>query len=208
MFSAGALESVLPFRHVLARLDPGLLEEHLVPLSTRIEQLWSHRSLGLAEAERRIRVLGLASRSVGASFRVVAAATLRRNRLRIDYHSRGRAELTHRTVSPRWRIRAHRMWPTRPALVRPIASTVAMQPAGIASIAAQVERGADRDSGVARSSRAGRTRSVGARRTARVAATANRRAPRSQTVPKPRLSGTVVGVAVQMPAKRVGGSAV
>ena len=47
-----------------------------------------------------------------------------------------------------------------PASVTPMASTTAMQPAGMASIAVRVEIGDDQDSGVARSSRAGTKRSV------------------------------------------------
>jgi hypothetical protein len=52
------------------------------------------------------------------------------------------------------------MSPKMPASVQPIASTTAMQPPGIASMAARVETGEDHDSGVARSSRAGTKRRV------------------------------------------------
>ena len=54
-----------------------------------------------------------------------------------------------------------------PASVTPMASTTAMQPAGMSSMAARVEIGDDQDSGVARSSRAGTKRSVNARPTRR-----------------------------------------
>ena len=66
-------------------------------------------------------------------------------------------------ATPRLCMRAHRMSPKMPASVTPMASTTAMHPAGIASIAARVEIGDDQDSGVARSSRAGTKRSVKAR---------------------------------------------
>ena len=99
-FSAEELQSLIAFRHLLASLDLGLLEEHLAPLSARIEQLLSHRSLGLSEAERRIRILGMASRAVGRWFQAAATATLQRRRLRIEYHSRGKDEITRRDLSP------------------------------------------------------------------------------------------------------------
>ena len=54
-----------------------------------------------------------------------------------------------------------------PASVTPMASTTAMQPFGMASIAVRVEIGDDQDSGVARSSRAGTKRSVKAGPTSR-----------------------------------------
>ena len=47
-----------------------------------------------------------------------------------------------------------------PASVTPMASTTAMQPSGIASMAARVEIGDAQDAGVARSSRAGTKRKV------------------------------------------------
>ena len=83
-----------------------------------------------------------------------------------------------------------------PASVMPIASTTAMQPAGMASIAVRVEIGDDHDSGVARSSRAGTKRRVKAGPTSRGCPGRNGRAPRSQTFRSPFLSRTVVMVAV------------
>src|SRR5271165_255623 len=70
-------------------------------------------------------------------------------------------------ATPRCFIRAHNMSPKIPASVMPIASTTAMHPTGIASIAARVDFGEDQDSGVARSSRAGTKRRVKARPTSR-----------------------------------------
>jgi len=83
-----------------------------------------------------------------------------------------------------------------PASVTPIASTTAMAPSGMASIAARVEIGEDQLSGVARSSRAGTKRSVKARPTMRGMPGLSGRAPRSQTLRRPFLSRIVVSVAV------------
>ena len=83
-----------------------------------------------------------------------------------------------------------------PASVMPMASTTAMQPAGMASIAVRVEIGDDQDSGVARSSRAGTKRSVKAGPTSRGMPGLSGRAPRIQTFRRPFLSRTVVMVAV------------
>src|SRR5689334_709203 len=93
-------------------------------------------------------------------------------------------------------MRAQRMSPKMPASVMPIASTTAMQPSGIASIAVRVEIGEDQDSGVARSSRAGTKRRVKASPTRRAWPGFSGRAPRIQTFRKPFLSRTVVIVAV------------
>src|SRR5262249_21833704 len=93
-------------------------------------------------------------------------------------------------------MRAQRMSPKIPASVMPMASTTAMQPAGIASIAVRVEIGDDQDSGVARSSRAGTKRKVKAGPTRRGIPGFSGRAPRIQTFRRPFLSSTVVIVAV------------
>ena len=84
-----------------------------------------------------------------------------------------------------------------PASVTPMASTTAMQPAGIASIAVRVEIGDDQDSGVARSSRAGTKRSVKAGPTSRGCPGRSGLVPRIQTLRRPFLSRTVVMVAVE-----------
>src|SRR4030088_3367406 len=93
-------------------------------------------------------------------------------------------------------MRAHRMSPKMPASVVPMASTTAMQPSGMASIAVRVEIGDDHDSGVARSSRAGTKRKVKAGPTSRFCPGRSGREPRSQTFRRPFLSRTVVMVAV------------
>src|SRR3954451_4492424 len=98
-------------------------------------------------------------------------------------------------------MRAQRMSPKMPASVMPMASTTAMQPSGIASIAVRVEIGEDQDSGVARSSRAGTKRSVKAGPTRRGRPGRSGRAPRIQMLRRPFFSRTVVMVAVVMPAR-------
>ncbi|MGB5082485.1 MAG: WYL domain-containing protein [Burkholderiales bacterium] len=99
-FSARELQALVVFERLLQTLEPGLLDEHLSPLTKRIDELLQHRRLGLSEAGRRIRVLGMAARPLGEWFRMAASGVLQRRRLRIRYHSRSRDQLTERTVSP------------------------------------------------------------------------------------------------------------
>src|SRR6266404_7582533 len=99
-------------------------------------------------------------------------------------------------ATPRLTMRAHKISPKMPASLTPMASTTAMQPCGIASIAVRVEIGDDQDSGVARSSRAGTNRSVKAGPTSRFCPGRSGLVPRIQTFRRPFLSSTVVMVAV------------
>lgn len=99
-FNARELQALVVFERLLENLEPGLLAEHLAPLSRRIGELLAHKRLGLGEAARRIRVLGMAARPAGERFRVLAGATLQRRDVRLTYHGRGRDRPTERVVSP------------------------------------------------------------------------------------------------------------
>src|SRR5690606_1251456 len=79
-FNAKELQALVVFDRLFESLEPGLLGEHLAPLSRRIDELLEHKRLGLGEAARRIRVLSVASRPVGPCFQIVASATLQRRR--------------------------------------------------------------------------------------------------------------------------------
>ena len=99
-FNARELQALLVFERLFESLEPGLLREHLQPLSKRIDQLLNSKRLGLHEATSRIRVLGMAARPTGEWFQVLASATLQRRKLQLRYHGRGRDDITERTVSP------------------------------------------------------------------------------------------------------------
>src|SRR5690606_1375388 len=105
-----------------------------------------------------------------------------------------------RPATPRLAMRAHRMSPQKPASLTPLASTTAMQPSGMCSMAARVDLGELQDSGVARSSRAGMNRTVNARPTLRGRPGASGNAPRIHTLRRPFFSRMVVRVAVVTPA--------
>jgi proteasome accessory factor C len=99
-FNAHELQALLVFERLFEYLDPGLLREHLLPLSRRIDELFNNKRLGLTEAANRVRVLGMAARPTGEWFQVLASATLQRRKLRLGYHGRERDSVTERTVSP------------------------------------------------------------------------------------------------------------
>jgi predicted DNA-binding transcriptional regulator YafY len=87
-------------QRLLKEVGGGLLTEHLGPLSKRLDELTHHRRLNLGEAASRLRFPAIASRPAGPAFQIVAAATLQRKKLWIEYHARGSDERSERTVSP------------------------------------------------------------------------------------------------------------
>lgn len=99
-FNENELQALVVFERLFESLEPGLLSEHLAPLARRIEHLVSHRRLGLSEAGRRVRVLGMAARPSGEHFGILASATLQRRRLCIGYRDRSRGRDTEREISP------------------------------------------------------------------------------------------------------------
>lgn len=109
-FNAKELQALIVFDRLLENLEPGLLGEHLAPVSRRLTELIEHQRLGLSEAAQRIRVLGMASRPAGEWFHVLAGATLQRKKVRLAYHGRGRDQVTERDVSPQRLVHYRDNW--------------------------------------------------------------------------------------------------
>ncbi len=110
-FNASELHALLTAQELLAAAQPGLLDEHLVALRSRIERLLASRHLTRGEVGRRIRILNIAARRVEpAHFRTVADAVLQRRRLRIVFHGRVRNEATEREISPQRLVHYRDNW--------------------------------------------------------------------------------------------------
>jgi predicted DNA-binding transcriptional regulator YafY len=100
--NADEIHALLAMQQLLTHLDAGgLLAPHIAPLEDRLRKMLGRGSSAGAEVSRRIRVMSLAARKLHLPhFEAVATALLRRRRLRIDYHARGRNEARVREVSP------------------------------------------------------------------------------------------------------------
>lgn len=109
-FSTEELQAIVVFDRLFKSLEPGLLADHLAPLSRRIGELLEHRHLGLGEAARRIRLLGMAAHASGPCFHSLADATLQRKKLRIEYRGRASGESTGRIVSPQRLVHYRDAW--------------------------------------------------------------------------------------------------
>jgi predicted DNA-binding transcriptional regulator YafY len=109
-FSAEELQALAVFERLFESLEPGLLSDHLGPLARLIQELLDHRRLGLGEAARRIRILGMASRPSGKYFHALASATLQRKKVLIDYRGRARDQRTRRKLSPQRLVHYRDAW--------------------------------------------------------------------------------------------------
>jgi len=100
-FTPAELHALVTLKHLLANLEPGLLDDHLRPLQTRIDKLLGSNHLGAGEAAQRIRILAAAARQKNLRhFQTVTGAVLQRSRIKIDYYNRERDETSTREISP------------------------------------------------------------------------------------------------------------
>ncbi|MFP5418966.1 MAG: transcriptional regulator, partial [Gammaproteobacteria bacterium] len=61
-FNPAELLALVTLKHLLAKLEPGLLDDHLRPLEARLDKLLASQHLGAGEAAQRIRLLSIAAR--------------------------------------------------------------------------------------------------------------------------------------------------
>ena len=100
-FNPSEIHALLTMNAMLDELQPGLLSSHIAPLRARLEMLLEEGRVAAAEVRKRVRVHRQAARALPASvFETVAAATLKRRRVRMRYGARSSGETTDRTVSP------------------------------------------------------------------------------------------------------------
>ena len=100
-FNDSELFGLLLSHKLLTGIQPGLLNEHISPIRSRIEQLLLNRKLGGGELDKRIRILQMASRPADLKqFQMIASAVVQRKRIRILYHGRQKDKTTERDISP------------------------------------------------------------------------------------------------------------
>lgn len=101
-FNAIEIHALLTMQHLLAGLDrSGLLAGHVAPLQARLSSLLDSGDGSIEEIQKRIRIIGMASRMMGLDhFSVLGSALLRRKRVQILYYVRARDEVSEREISP------------------------------------------------------------------------------------------------------------
>jgi predicted DNA-binding transcriptional regulator YafY len=109
-FTAHELQALALMQRLIKDAGGGLLEEHLGALAKRLDELTKHQHLNMGEAAQRLRFPAIAARSAGAAFNTVASATLKRQKLWLEYHARSTDELTERTVSPQRIVHYREAW--------------------------------------------------------------------------------------------------
>ncbi len=110
-FNPSEIRALLTMQHLLADVQPGLLEPHVKPLLARLRALLGSGEHSAEEVERRIRIIHLGARRLALpQFELVANAVLDRRRLHIVYVSRSSNERTERDISPQRLVHYRENW--------------------------------------------------------------------------------------------------
>lgn len=109
-FTPTELQALAVMQGLLKDIGGGFLQEHLGPIGKRLEELTKHQRLNLGEAASRLRFPALGARPSGEAFQTVAAATLQRRKLWIEYHARSTDQQSERTISPQRVIHYRETW--------------------------------------------------------------------------------------------------
>lgn len=100
-FNASEIYALLMMQNLLEEVQPGLLGPHIAPLQSRLKSLLGSRDDAPEDIARRIRILHATKRTADFKFfEVLAAALLKRRRLRIRHWNRASGSETEREVSP------------------------------------------------------------------------------------------------------------
>lgn len=111
-FSEKEATALVLMQHLLSSLDQGgLIGPHIEPLTAIIDGILGQSETTAKELRKRIKVLGMGSRkNTIENFSEIGAALLKRNRLDIEYYSKGKDELTQREISPQRLIFYRENW--------------------------------------------------------------------------------------------------
>ena len=110
-FNASEIHALLTMEQLLAGIDPGILSQRLGPLKARLRELLGGADHSAEEVRRRIKVVPMARRAMGAGpFEIAASALLNRKRLVMRYKSRTSNEETEREVSPQRLVHYRENW--------------------------------------------------------------------------------------------------
>lgn len=110
--AAEEIHALLTINHLLANLDAGgLLAPHISPLMERLTRMLADGTGSAHDLAQRIVVQTVGARRLHLpDFQRIGTALLRRKRLLITYHARGRDEESEREVSPQRLIHYRDNW--------------------------------------------------------------------------------------------------
>ena len=109
--NAEEIHALLSTLQLLGNLQPGLLDSQVTPLVERLRAILGSGDHSWQEVEKRIRIFQPGRRECQARhFGIIAAAVLKRVRLRIRHYNRNENRETEREISPQRLIHYRENW--------------------------------------------------------------------------------------------------
>lgn len=111
-FSQEETTALVTMQYLLSSLDQGgLIGPHIAPLMTKIDGLLGQGETSSKELRKRIKVIPIGSRKTSNEFfSEIGNALLKRERLHIIFHGKGKDETTERVISPQRLIHYRENW--------------------------------------------------------------------------------------------------
>lgn len=111
-FSEKEATALVLMQHLLSSLDQGgLIGPHIEPMTNLIDGILGQTQTPTKELRKRLKVFGLAARKSNTNyFPDIGSALLKRQRLKIEYYSKGTNETTAREISPQRLIHYRDNW--------------------------------------------------------------------------------------------------
>lgn len=110
-FDSSEVVALLTMLHLVEGVQPGLLEEHVSPLKSRLRSMLAEGTMSACPIERKLRLIHFAPRRVEPKhFQQVASGLLEGRRLHLEYWNRDRQESTNRVISPQQLVHYRENW--------------------------------------------------------------------------------------------------
>lgn len=110
-FDSSEVFALLTMLHLVEGVQPGLLEEHIGPLKSRLRSMLAAGAKSARPIEHKLRLIHFAPRKVQPKhFQVVAGALLEGKRVELTYWNRDRRQQTKRTISPQKLVHYRENW--------------------------------------------------------------------------------------------------
>lgn len=110
-FDSSEVFALLTMLHLVDGVQPGLLEEHIGPLKTRLRDMLAEGAKSAKSIENKLKLIHFAPRKVEPKhFQLVAGALLEGKRLNLQYWNRSQKEQTTRIISPQKLVHYRENW--------------------------------------------------------------------------------------------------
>jgi predicted DNA-binding transcriptional regulator YafY len=110
-FDSSEVFALLTMLHLVDGVQPGLLEEHIGPLKTRLREMLAEGTNSAKSIEYKLKLIHFAPRKVEPKhFQLVAGALLEGKRLNLQYWNRSQKEQTTRVISPQKLVHYRENW--------------------------------------------------------------------------------------------------